>query len=372
MKVGLSVSVLDPAYNNGRPDGMSVCTRQLLSGLSRLGHQVEQYSFSGGGDATPVQQRFPHSFAAMAGLGIATGGRNRFAAPVDIFHVTDYHVVPMRCPVVATLYDAIPMVFPEMASPRFRRFKNFVLRQAAGFADHVIAISHYSVAELVEHFKVPESKISVVHCGVGSEWLSPLPESVWQETLLRRGLRSGYYLFVGILQPRKNLERVIQAHDSLPAELRRERPLVVVGKAGWHCEALLEKLARKEALGEARWLNDVHAFAELRHLYAGAGVFIFPSLYEGFGLPVLEAFASGLPVVTSSTTSLPEVSGGVAFEVDPTSVEGIAEAMQNGLIESERDWRIPAGRERAALMNWDACVDGTLAVYRKVLGEGIA
>jgi alpha-1,3-rhamnosyl/mannosyltransferase len=369
MRVGLSTSVLDPNYNNGRPDGMSVCTRHLLSGLSRQGHQVEQYSFSGVEHATPGQQRFPHSFAVMAGLGIATGGRNRIAPPVDIFHVTDYHVVPMRCPVVATLYDAIPMVFPEMASPRFRRFKNFVLRQAAGFADHVIAISHYSVAELVEHFEVPESQISVVHCGVGSEWLSPLSEAAWRETLLRRGLCYGYYLFVGILQPRKNLERVIKAHDLLPTELRKERPLVVVGKAGWHCEALLDKLASKQSLGEARWLNDVHGLTELRHLYAGAGVFVFPSLYEGFGLPVLEAFASGLPVVTSSTTSLPEVSGGVGFEVDPTSVEDIAQAMQNGLIESERQWRIPAGRERAAQMNWDACVEGTFAVYRKVLGK---
>ena len=368
MRVGLSASVLDPAYNNGRPDGMSVCTRQLLAGLNRSGHAVQQYSFTGGANTSPNWQRFPHSFGAMAGLGIATAGASRFNPPVDIFHVTYYRVVPMRCPVVATLYDAIPMVFPEMANPRFRRFKNFVLRRAAGFADHVIAISRYSVAELVEHFRVAESRISVVYCGVGSEWLSPLPESVWQESLRRRGLQPGYYLFVGILQPRKNLERVLLAHDSLPAELRKERPLVVVGKAGWRCEALLEKLKAKVALGEAHWLNDVHGFAELRHLYAGAGVFVFPSLYEGFGLPVLEAFASGVPVVTSNTTSLPEVSGGVGFEVNPLSVEEIAFAMQQGLLESERAWRIPAGQQRAAQMSWDACVEGTLSVYQKVLG----
>lgn len=372
MRIGLSTSVLDPLYNNGRPDGMSVCTRHLLSGLSQLGNDVRPYSFKTKNSPKQNEVCFPYSFAAMAGLGIASGGVNVFAPPVDIFHITDYRVVPMACPVVATLYDAIPMVFPEMANPRFRRLKNFVLRKVAGFADHVIAISHYSVAELVEHFEVPESHISVVHCGVGGEWLSPLAESAWEETLLRRNLRSGYYLFVGILQPRKNLERVLQAHDSLPVELRRERPLVVVGKSGWRCEALLERLALKESRGEARWLNDVHGLTELRHLYAGAGVFVFPSLYEGFGLPVLEAFASGVPVVTSTTTSLPEVSGGIGFEVDPLSVEEIAAAMQNGLVESERAWRIPAGRERAAQMNWDACVEGTLAVYRKVLGENIA
>ena len=372
MRVGLSTSVLDPSYNNGRPDGMSVCTRHLLSGLSHLGNDVKKYSFSSKTDIQENTCKFPYSFAAMAGFGIATNGMRFFTPPVDIFHVTDYRVVPMRCPVVATLYDAIPMASPELASPQFRSFKNFVLRKAAGFADHVIAISHYSVAELVEHFGVSESRISVVYCGVDSEWLTPLPEAACLETLVRRGLRSGYYLFVGILQPRKNLERVIQAHDSLPSELRKERPLVVVGKAGWHCEALLEKLATKASLGEAHWLNDVHSFTELRHLYAGAGVFVFPSLYEGFGLPVLEAFASGLPVVTSSTTSLPEVSGGIGFEVDPTSVDEISSAMQSGIAESERQWRIPAGRARAAEMNWDTCIKGTLAVYRKVLGESIA
>ena len=368
MRIGLSASVLDPAYNNGRPDGMSVCARHLLAGLTRLGHQVQQYSFTGEAHGIPNWRRFPASYGVMAGLGIATAGISRFDPPVDIFHVTDYRAMPMRCPVVTTLYDAIPMVFPEMANPRFRCLKNFVLRRAAGFADHVIAISRYSVAELVEHYKVPESRISVVYCGVGSDWLSPLPEVDWHETLVRRGLRSGYYLFVGILQPRKNLERVLQAHDSLPAELRRERPLVVVGKAGWRCEALLKKLMAKVASGEAYWLNDVHGITELRHLYAGAGVFVFPSLYEGFGLPVLEAFASGVPVVTSNTTSLPEVSAGVGFEVDPVSVEEIAFAMQRALLDDERTWRIPAGRRRAAEMTWDACVEGTLSVYRRVLG----
>jgi len=368
MRVGLSASVLDPAYNNGRPDGMSVCTRQLLSGLGRLGHSVQKYSFTGNAHGVANWQRFPHSFGVMAGMGMATAGLARFKPPVDIFHVTDYRAVPMACPVVTTLYDAIPMVFPEMANPRFRRFKNYVLRRAAGFADHVIAISHYSVGELVEHFQVPESRISVVYCGVDSVWLTPLLEADWLATLARRGLRRGYYLFVGILQPRKNLERVLLAHDALPAELRKERPLVVVGKAGWRCEDLLQKLMDKVALGEAHWFNDVHSFTELRHFYAGASVFVFPSLYEGFGLPVLEAFASGLPVVTSTTTSLPEVSGGVGFEVDPESVDQIAHAMQLALHEDERAWRIPAGRQRASEMSWDACVEKTVAVYRQVLG----
>ena len=275
MRIGLSASVLDPAYNNGRPDGMSVCTRHLLAGLTRPGTRCSSIRLRAKHMESPTGS-VSRLHQCHGRVGIATAGISRFDPSVDIFHVTDYRAMPMRCPVVTTLYDAIPMVFPEMANPRFRRLKNFVLRRAAGFADHVIAISHYSVAELVEHYKVPESGISVVYCGVGSDWLSPLPEVDWRETLVRRGLRSGYYLFVGILQPRKNLERVLQAHDILPAELRRERPLVVVGKAGWRCEVLLEKLMSKVASGEAYWLNDVHGITELRHIYAGAGVFVFP------------------------------------------------------------------------------------------------
>ena len=372
MRIGLSASVLDPAYNNGRPDGMSVCTRQLLFGLSRSGHEVRQYSFSGNGENLSNWQRFPSAFGLLAGAGIASGGASIFAPSVDIFHVTDYRVVPMRCPVVATLYDAIPMAFPEMASPHFRQFKNFVLRKAAGFADQVIAISRYSVPELVEHFKVPESRISVVYCGVDNEWLVPIADEIRQEVLTHRALKAGYFLFVGILQPRKNLERIIEAHDCLPEQIRRERPLVVVGKAGWRCNEILPKLNAKNERGEAFWFNDVRGLAELRSLYAGAGVFVFPSLYEGFGLPVLEAFASGVPVVTSNTSSLPEVSGGVGIEVNPESVEEISSAMLRLLLAEERAWRIPAGKLRAAQMSWDACVQGTLAVYRKVLGGDVA
>lgn len=368
MRIGLSTSVLDPAYNNGRPDGMSVCTQQLLSGLRGRGHEVLPYTFTSEG--TGEKNRFPASFPAMLGRGGMSGGLARFTPPVDIFHVTDYRTVPMACPVVSTLYDAIPMVFPEMANPRFRRLKNFILRYAASHADHVIAISHYSVAELVKHYRVSESKISVVYCGVDAEWLTPVSSELLGDVLRRRGLDQGYYLFVGILQPRKNIERVLMAHDALSADMRKHRPLVVVGKAGWRCESLLARLEAKIAAGEARWFNDVKCFEELRAIYAGAGVFVFPSLYEGFGLPVLESFASGVPVVTSNVTSLPEVSAGIGFEVNPDVVGEISDAMLAALDNHEREWRIPAGKERAQKLSWDACVEGTLAVYEKVLGVG--
>ncbi|WP_229425262.1 glycosyltransferase family 1 protein [Massilia sp. Se16.2.3] len=147
-------------------------------------------------------------------------------------------------------------------------------------------------------------------------------------TLARHRLQPGYFLFVGTLQPRKNVERVLGAYLALPAAVRAERALVIVGAAGWRCETLLRRIAAAQADGaRVIWLDKLGEAAALRHVYAGAGVFVFPSLYEGFGIPVLEAFASNVPVVTSSTTSLPEVSAGAALEVDPLDEGAIGAAM---------------------------------------------
>lgn len=312
----------------------------------------------------------PHSFEAssLRDLILPTG---RGSPAIDLYHATDYRIVRMRCPVVATLHDAIPLKHPEWTSPRLRGLKNWLQKTAAGKADHVIAISKFAVAELVEYFHIDERNITVVHAGVGSEWLEPLPPEDVDETLRANGLRSGYFLFVGTLQPRKNVERIIDAYKSLPAEVRRARQLVIVGHAGWRCEDLINKIRTMVQEGEqVVWLNNLAQKNQLRHVYQGAGVFVFPSLHEGFGIPVVEAFASGVPVVTSNTTSLPEVSQGAALEVDPLAVDDIAAAMLALTTDDALRQRcIDAGRRRAAQLTWNQAVEKTAAVYRAVLGR---
>ena len=351
---------------------MSVYTRKLYEGFNQLDQQVSLWSYGADGKL-PVADMdlnyFGHSFSAYAALSVLNKNKAWVKPDVDIFHATDYRSIPMHCPVVTTLYDAIPMVHPEMANPRFRRLKNFVLKNAAKCADHVIAISQYSVRELVDYYDIPPEKISVVLCGVDRHWLDPIPEVDWQATLVKRGLLPGYYLFVGIIQPRKNLDRLMQAHDKLPADVRHERPLVIVGRAGWQCETTLERLQKKIGAGESYWFPDVHSQRELKHFYAGAGAFVFPSLYEGFGLPILEAFAVGVPVVTSTATSLPEVSAGIGLEVDPLDVDALSEGMQQILLPESRQPRIAAGQLRAKELSWSFCAEETLKVYRQVLGN---
>ncbi len=379
MRIGLSVGTLEPARARGRIDGIGVYTSHLMAGLAARGQEVQGFSFPGfsfpafslpglgrrGGPTLGRPLGLPFPAAALGA--IASGGRLALAPPVDVFHATDYRIVPMRCPVVATLHDAIPMADPALSSRRLRGLKNALMRRLARFADVVVAVSAFSVAELVEHFGIDPARVRVIHAGVDPAWLTPPEPALLARVLAARRLEPGYFLSVGTLQPRKNVERILAAHALLPAALRRERPLVVVGRPGWRCDGLVAELRARVAAGEARWLADVAEPEELRALYAAAGVFVFPSLHEGFGLPVLEAFASGVPVVTANTTSLPEVSAGIAREVDPTSVEAIAEAMAAlAAPGEERRRRIAAGRARARALGWEVMVDRLLALYREL------
>jgi len=370
LNVGLGTTTIEPGRAGGHVDGIGVYTRALLAHLPAAGCAVQPYSWLEAASAT-IGQPMPRSFARATLVDLATPRAHRVHMPADLFHATDYRIVRMDCPVVATLHDALPIKYPELCNPRMRRLKNWLQVKAARKADHVIAVSQFAVAELVECFGVDPRRVSVVHNGVDDSWLETPDPGVVAATLARHRLQPGYFLFVGTLQPRKNVERVLGAYLALPAALRAERGLVIVGAAGWRCETLLRQIAAAQAAGaNLVWLDKLADAGALRHVYAGAGVFVFPSLYEGFGIPVLEAFAAGVPVVTSCTTSLPEVSAGAALEVDPLDEGAIGAAMlalarDAGL----RERCIRAGRARAAALTWRATAHATAAVYRQVLSR---
>jgi alpha-1,3-rhamnosyl/mannosyltransferase len=288
---------------------------------------------------------------------------------IDLYHATDYRIVRMDCPIVATLHDALTIKHPEWCSPRMRKLKNWLQAKAARKADHVIAHTHFAIRELVECFGVDERRISVVPAGMDEEWLeAPAPDAM-RATLSQYGLQQGYFLTVGTLQPRKNMGRVLEAYLALPPVLRAKRQLVIVGQPGWRSENLQAQIRAAQQHGEnVIWLDKLTSHEQLRHVYAGAGVFVFPSLYEGFGIPVAEAFASGVPVIASNTTSLPEATMGAAVEVDPLSVQEIGAAM----LELARDDAlrarcIAAGKKRAIGLTWAECARKTAAVYHQLL-----
>jgi alpha-1,3-rhamnosyl/mannosyltransferase len=289
----------------------------------------------------------------------------------DLFHATD-HFTPrlFGISVVATLMDAIPLSHPQWASQRARSLKNWLWKKSGHWADHVITISDFSKAEIVRWFGISEQKISVTPLGVDARYFERVDHANAARHASAMNLPERFFLFVGTFQPRKNIDRIIDAHEALSATLRKTVPLLIVGQSGWGSDSLVARLKAYGASGEVRWLQHVDDLAK-RVMMQRATALVFPSLLEGFGLPVLEGFASQTPVITSNSSSLPEVAGDAAWLVDPYDVSAITEAMAT-LAREEAIGRdmVARGIVRASSFTWDACARQTEAVYARVLGGG--
>lgn len=372
MKIGLSTTSIEPGRTGGMFDGFGHYTQHLRDGLRAAGHEVAGYSFPplfGGRDVLREGSSMPAPFSLMAAG--ALGGMAGCRPDCDLFHITDFKVVPMRIPVVVTVWDAIPLLHPEWLSKRIRLFAPAIIKRTVPRADRVIVGTDHGAREVAAHFRIPESRISIVPWGIGSHWLEPIPEPTRQAVLDKYGLKPGYFLTVGTIQPRKNIDTLLTAYRLLPPSLRQHHKLVIVGRYGWGKPELLARLEDAVARGDVVWLRSVTRDEDVRALYAAAHVYVFPSLYEGFGIPLLEAFASEVPVIASNRTALPEVGAGAALEVDPLDVAEMAEAMsmlaQDAKMRAEH---IGRGRRRARELNIDAAVEATIAVYEKTLATG--
>lgn len=286
-----------------------------------------------------------------------------------VYHSPNFFLPPFRGRKIATFHDLSAFNWAECYEPVKVRYLQKGLRHTLDNADALITDSEFTRRELASFSGWSLDKIHAIPLASSPEFY-PRGEMQTLPVLKKYGLRyQGYTLYVGTIEPRKNLGRLLDAYARLPLELRRRWPLVLSGYKGWRSEGVHNRVRGAEREGWARYLGYVDA-EELPHLYAGARVFVFPSLYEGFGLPVLEAMSSGVPVVCSDSSSLPEVAGGAALMSDPLDVVGMSENIQFCL---ENDtWRYTAiarGLERARHFSWQACVEDTLAVYRGVEGS---
>lgn len=283
-----------------------------------------------------------------------------------IFHGPGFYLPPFQGRSVATFHDLSIFKWEHCHPPERVRYMQHQLLLTLERASMLITDSEFNRQELSEFFNYPLERIRAVPLAGGSEFY-PRIELELNPILNCYGLDyRGYTLFTGTIEPRKNLTALLDAYDMLPAYIRKRWPLVLVGHHGWKSETTHDHIQQGVAAGWIKYLGYVPS-DDLPMLFAGARLFVFPSHYEGFGLPVLEAMASGIPVICSNVSSLPEVAGDAAAMFAPDDVDKLRQLIDKGL--QDEFWRknaIAAGLRQSKKFSWNKCAEETAAVYREV------
>ncbi|HYD60635.1 MAG TPA: glycosyltransferase family 1 protein [Noviherbaspirillum sp.] len=286
---------------------------------------------------------------------------------INLYHEPAFLAYRFKGPSVVTVHDLSWIRHPETHPAERVREMNRFMPKVIAHATHVVVDSDFVRREVISHYGVLPERVTTVLLGVSPDF-RPCSPSETAPVLARFGLQHGHYqLAVGTLEPRKNLSTVIAAFEQLPDKVRSRFPLVIVGMNGWGMERFSQSLQHMISRGEVRMLGYV-AQAELPILYAGARLFVYPSLYEGFGLPPLEAMACGVPVIASNRASLPEVVGNAGILVEPKDDASIASHMLTLIEDSALHARLSeAGRARASAFTWRKFAHETIAVYKKII-----
>ena len=289
------------------------------------------------------------------------------AQHIDIFHGLDHIGVPLFGKVgryVVTIHDMIPLLWPQWVTHKHRLVVTAAYHRLRQQADLVITPSEATKADIVRHLHINPQRIAVIPWGC-DECFQPGGDPDRLAAVQQRyRLPAQYLLFLGTLEPRKNLTTLLHAYAMLRAEAcGKGLKLVVAGRTGWLYDEIFDTV-KTLALADEVIFTGFVADADLPDLYRGAQLLVFPSLYEGFGLPILEAMASGVPVITSHTASMPEVAGDAAILVDPYDPKAIAEGMARVLAEDRlRQALIQKGLARARCFTWDSVAQKTLELY---------
>jgi glycosyltransferase involved in cell wall biosynthesis len=364
MKIALLTYALDR-----NPTGIGQYTQRLLKAFSQIGLDLIVFRAGGGVQGEKVVPLHFSMLPALITIGQIEIGWASKKHQLELVH-DPTGTVPLafcRSKKISTICDVFPLSIPGYSTLLDTLIYKYWLPRIVPRLDRIITISQNSKNDICEYLKMPEEKVEVIHLAADQGFRTLTEEEV-NPVLSQHRLCSPYILFVGSLEPRKNLIRLLEAYADL-RKITTKWGLVIVGvRNNWKSTPVaskVEELDLQDSVTFTGYLPD----EDLPAIYNGADVFCFPSLYEGFGLPVLEAMACGTPVITSNISSLPEVAGDAALLVDPYSVKEIASAMQNlledeDLAQSVRD----KGLKRAAQFTWERTARETLAVYRNVLG----
>jgi glycosyltransferase involved in cell wall biosynthesis len=296
-----------------------------------------------------------------------------FAGPLDIVHAPDFVLPPTRARTIVTIHDLSFLIYPEFAAPGMVRYLSSAVPRSLRRADAVLADSIATRDDLARLLRIDPARVSLVYPGVSPRF-RPLPPDQIEPVRRRLGLPDRFILFVSTLEPRKNLVRLIEAFARLlrrsgegPAPQLADLKLVIGGRRGWLYEEIFAAIERLH-LGQQICALDYVDDNDLPALYNLADVFAYPSVYEGFGLPALEALACGTPVLTADNSSLPEAVGDAAVLVPAGDVDAIAAGLARLLADPALRARLrAAGPLRARQFTWARAAQQVLECYRQVI-----
>lgn len=367
MHIGIDCRL--PSYRMG---GISRYTLQLIQALERIGGG-ERYTIFHRRDEKrsflpPEGKRFSRSDL----LTPAHHKLERLALTaellrhrLDVFHSPDF-IPPALATArrIITVHDLTFLYYPDLLTAESRRYYADQIGWAVTVADHIIADSHATRNDIIKLLGVVPERITTIHLAADDTFSADYDPTAIRQTAAEYGVGEGFILFVGTLEPRKNLEMLLGAYHRLRKERGIIVPLVLVGSKGWFYENIFQEIARLELTDSVRHLTGIPD-VKLAHLYRAAGVLVFPSWYEGFGLPALEAMHGGCPVVSANRGSLPEVVGNAGILLDPDDANTWVGAIEKVLCDSELAERMRlAGLTQARQFSWDKTAEATLAIYR--------
>jgi glycosyltransferase involved in cell wall biosynthesis len=372
IRIGINAQIVSLA-STYRQAGVSRFTAQAIQALQRRDRSAEYSVFvndtARGGFSDSTNMRF-HRTRLPAGKPAVRILWEQVllplqAARLDVLHCP-VNVLPLAapCPTTLTIHDLTFLRFPDRFRPERRRYLAAFTRLSARRARRIMTDSANTKQDVVELLGVPESNVEVVYPGLEDDMRRP-SDAALNAFRARKGLPDDFILNVGTLEPRKNVELLIQAYGLLRRRWPAACPLVIGGAKGWMFDRIFDAV-KQDDLQDHVVFPGYLAAEELPYWYAAARVFVYPSLYEGFGLPPLEAMACGTPVIASNASSLPEVVGEAGELIDPHDAEQLAGKLEELLRSNERREHLAqAGQRQAAAFTWTRAADQMARIFRE-------
>jgi glycosyltransferase involved in cell wall biosynthesis len=364
MRVGIDAHMV-----GGQETGNETYIRGLVEGFETLAGDVDLVVFNVGTQWTQATGRVRFQRLITGSPLVRLGAElplRSFGQHLDLLHMTYAAPVWSAAPLILTVHDICFATNPEWFSPRDLRVLSTMVPRSIRKAAHVITVSQDARRQIIERYRVPEAKITAIYNGPGPG-AEAITSAAARDELATLGfnLRRPFLLTVGNLQPRKNLVRLIEAFGDLGARRGHDLDLVIVGPKRYRAE---ETIKAAGAVADRVHFTGYVTDRQLAACYRASAVFVLPSLYEGFGLPALEAMAHGVPVACSNAGALPEVCGDAAIMFDPHSVKSMADAIARILGSEDLKRNLnAAGKARAAMFSWKKTAEQTLEVYKQAV-----